>query len=108
MVVRTGPPWYLRWLERPTRVRGVVGLSPTSGGTFPPGFSTMSVVTVLFLTASLLGLLFSDMVRVVDCHVGVLGSNPGGPKRFPLGITSLVAAVIGKRLSRPLGAVAGC
>ena len=42
----------------------------------------MSVVTVLFLTGSLLGLLFSDMVRVVDCHVGVLGSNPGGPKRF--------------------------
>ena len=22
------------------------------------------------------------MVRVVDCHAGVLGSNPGGPKRF--------------------------
>ena len=22
------------------------------------------------------------MVRVVDCHSGVLGSNPGGPKRF--------------------------
>ena len=22
------------------------------------------------------------MVRVVDCHTGVLGSNPGGPKRF--------------------------
>ena len=40
------------------------------------------VVTVPFLTASLLGLLFSDMVRVVDCHAGVLGSNPGGPKRF--------------------------
>ena len=29
------------------------------------------------------GLIFSDMVRVVDCHTGgVLGSNPGGPKRF--------------------------
>ena len=41
-----------------------------------------SVVTVPFLTASLLGLLFSDMVRVVDCHAGVLSSNPGGPKRF--------------------------
>ena len=22
------------------------------------------------------------MVRVVDCHVGVLGSNPGGPRIF--------------------------
>ena len=22
------------------------------------------------------------MVRVADCHAGVLGSNPGGPKRF--------------------------
>ena len=22
------------------------------------------------------------MVRVVDCHAGVLGSNPGGPKTF--------------------------
>ena len=22
------------------------------------------------------------MVRVVGCHTGVLGSNPGGPKRF--------------------------
>ena len=29
------------------------------------------------------------MVRVVDCHVGVMGSNPGGPKDFPPGITSL-------------------
>ena len=47
------------------------------------------------------------MVRVVDFHAGVLGSNPGGPKRFPLGITSLVAAVIRLRLSRPLGEVAG-
>ena len=37
-----------------------------------------SVVSVPFLTASLLGKLFSDMVRVVDCHTGVLGSNPGG------------------------------
>ena len=33
------------------------------------------------------------MVRVVDCHTGVLGSNPGVPKDFPLGITSLVAVV---------------
>ena len=24
------------------------------------------------------------MVRVVDCHAGVLGSNPGGPKDFSL------------------------
>ena len=47
------------------------------------------------------------MVNVVDCHAGVLGSNPGGPKDFPLGITSLVAAVIQERLSWPLGAVAG-
>ena len=47
------------------------------------------------------------MVRVVDCHAGVLGSNPGGPKDFPLGITSLVAAVIRERLSWPLGVVAG-
>ena len=30
------------------------------------------------------------MVRVVDCHAGVLGSNLGGPKDFPLGITSYV------------------
>ena len=47
------------------------------------------------------------MVRVADCHAGVLGSNPGGPRYFPLGITSLVAAVIRERLSWPLGAVAG-
>ena len=30
------------------------------------------------------------MISVVDCHTEVLGSNPGGPKDFPLGITSLV------------------
>ena len=24
------------------------------------------------------------MVRVVDCHAEVLGSNPGGPKKFSL------------------------
>ena len=47
------------------------------------------------------------MVRVVDCHTGVLGSNPGGPRYLLLRITSLVAAVIRERLSRPLGAVAG-
>ena len=29
------------------------------------------------------------MVRVVDCHAGVLGLNPGGPKIFPRGITSV-------------------
>ena len=45
------------------------------------------------------------MVRVVDCHAEVLGSNPGGPKDFPLGITG--GMVIRERLSRPLGAVAG-
>ena len=43
---------------------------------------------------------------MVDCHAGVLGSNPGGPKRFSPW-NSLVAAVIRERLSRPLGAVAG-
>ena len=47
------------------------------------------------------------MVRVVDCHAGVLGSNPGGPNDFPLGITTLMAAVIRESLSWPLGAVAG-
>ena len=47
------------------------------------------------------------MVRVVDCHAGVLGLNPGGPRYFPFGITTLVAAVIRERLRRPLGAVAG-
>ena len=47
------------------------------------------------------------MVRVADCHTGVLGSNPRGPRYFPLGITTLVAAVIRERLSWPLGAVAG-
>ena len=40
------------------------------------------VVTVPFLTASLLGSLFSDMVRVVDSHAGDLGSNPGRPIIF--------------------------
>ena len=36
------------------------------------------------------------MVRVVDCHAGVLGSNPGGPRYFPLGITSHISGhVIG-------------
>ena len=44
-----------------------------------------SVVTVPFLAASLLGKLFSDMVRVVDCHAGVLGSNPWQAQNiFPL------------------------
>ena len=47
------------------------------------------------------------MVRVVDCHAGVLGSNPSGLKYFPCGITLLVAAVIRERLSWPLGAVVG-
>ena len=47
------------------------------------------------------------MVRVVDCHAGDLGSNPGGPRYLPLGINSLVAVVIRERLSWPLGAVAG-
>ena len=28
------------------------------------------------------------MVNVVDCHAGVLGSNPDGPIIFSLGITS--------------------
>ena len=30
------------------------------------------------------------MVRVVDCNAGVLSSNPGGPRYFPLGITSTI------------------
>ena len=47
------------------------------------------------------------MGRVVDCHAGALGSNPGEPRYFPLGITTMVAAVIRERLSWPLGAVAG-
>ena len=34
------------------------------------------------------------MVRVADCHTGVLGLNPGGPKDFPLGITSDVKDVV--------------
>ena len=34
------------------------------------------------------------MVRVADCHAGVLGSNPGGPRYFPLGITSFTIIVI--------------
>ena len=29
------------------------------------------------------------MARVVDCYTAILGSNPGGPKDFPLGITSV-------------------
>ena len=32
------------------------------------------------------------MVRVADCHAGVLGSNSGGPKRFPLGVTGISEA----------------
>ena len=38
-------------------------------------------MTVPFLTASLLGLLFSDMVRVVNCHARVSGLNPVRPKK---------------------------
>ena len=54
-----------------------------------------TVVTVPFLTASLLGLLFSDMVRVVNCHAGVLQVRIlADPKDFLLGFTSLVAEVI--------------
>ena len=41
-------------------------------------------MTVPFLTALLLGELLSDMGRVANCHAGVLGSNPGAPKKFPL------------------------
>ena len=33
------------------------------------------------------------MVREVDCQAGVLGSNPGGPKGFPFGITLMVSEV---------------
>ena len=31
--------------------------------------------------------MLSVMVRVVDRQAGILGSNPGGPNDFPLGIT---------------------
>ena len=40
------------------------------------------------------------MVRVADCHAGVLGSNPGGPRYFPLGITSVFVFRI-----RPCGTI---
>ena len=33
------------------------------------------------------------MVRVDDCHAGVLGSNSGGPKDFSLGIALMVSEV---------------
>ena len=42
------------------------------------------------------------MVRVVDCHAGVLGSNPGGPRYFPLGITSMEHAWISLQQRRCL------
>ena len=45
-----------------------------------------NVVTVPFLTALLLGYVFSDMVRVADCHTGVLGLNLCEPEEIPLGI----------------------
>ena len=35
------------------------------------------------------------MVRVVDCHTRVLGSNPGGPKDFPSGQDNLIKVPIG-------------
>ena len=57
-----------------------------------------SVVKVPFQTALLLDKLFSDMVRVVDCHAGVLGLKPGDPKHFPLGITSVCLILL---LSHP-------
>ena len=36
------------------------------------------------------------MVRVVDCHAGVLGSNPVYPKIFPFGIALMVSEVFDK------------
>ena len=48
------------------------------------------------------------MVRVVDCHAGVLGSNPGGPRIFsPWNYFTGGSGGIRERLSWPLGAVAG-
>ena len=44
------------------------------------------------------------MVRVVNCYAGVLGSNPGGPKDFPLGITSDCTMIVGPNEDRVHGA----
>ena len=40
------------------------------------------------------------MVRVVDCHAGVLGSNPSGPKDFPFGIALMVSEVFDELMQR--------
>ena len=50
------------------------------------------------------------MVRVVDCHTGVLGSNPDGPKYFPLGITSQLIEHLANTTSvaPPPAGPAGC
>ena len=67
-----------------------------------------SVVTVPFLTALLLGKLFSDMVSVVDCRAGVLGLNPGKPKTFsPWNYFTGGSGNSVRHFSRPLGVVAG-
>ena len=47
------------------------------------------------------------MVRVVSVTQEFWVRILADPEYFPLGITSLVAAVIRDRLSRPRGAVAG-
>ena len=47
------------------------------------------------------------MVRVVDCHAGVLGSNPGGPKIFSPWNYFTGGSGNSEAPNRPLGAVAG-
>ena len=44
------------------------------------------------------------MVRVVDCHAGALGSNPGRPKDFFFGITLLVSEVFDELMQVTPGA----
>ena len=53
-------------------------------------------MTVPFPTASLLGLLFSDMFRVVDCHAEDLGSNTCRPKKIPYEISLPPMKVLGQ------------
>ena len=45
------------------------------------------------------------MVRVVHCHAGVLGSNPGGPKDFfPFGVALMVSEVFDELMQVTPGA----
>ena len=46
-IICGNPAGLLRWLERPTCDPGVVGSSPTSGGTFPPGFMIYNGVRIV-------------------------------------------------------------